>query len=154
MGEMLTGSGQFSLRALLVTVAVIMSFIGLYVHVWRFDAFLPALFTTAVTAASFLAIQRCHQANERLGAVIGGAVGGILSIALHKIACDAHLPGVFEDEGLGVAGVTLLFSPVGAVFGVLVGLFVWMLAYLHKLDATAPLPSAPPDRTSRPLQRP
>jgi hypothetical protein len=37
---------------------------------------------------------------------------------------------------------------------VLVGLFVWMLAYLHKLDATAPLPSAPPDRTSRPLQRP
>jgi hypothetical protein len=151
---MLTGSGQFSLRALLVTVAVIMSFIGLYVHVWRFDALLPALFTTAVTAATFMAIQRRCQENERLGAVLGGAAGGILSIALHKIAGDIQFPGVYEDEGLGVAGVTLLFSPVGAVFGVLVGLFVWMLAFLHKLDATAPPPSAPPGRTSLPLQRP
>jgi hypothetical protein len=77
---MSAGSGQFSLRAFLLTVAVIASFIGLYVHVWRFDHFLPALFTTAVTAASLLAIQRRRQKNERLGAVLGGAAGGIFSI--------------------------------------------------------------------------
>ncbi len=68
--------GQFSLRALLLTVAVIGSFIGLYVHVWRFNHFVPALFTTTVTAAFFLAIQRRCQGNERLGAIIGGAAGG------------------------------------------------------------------------------
>ena len=132
---MSAGSGQFSLRALLVTVAVIASFIGLYVHVWRFDHFLPALFTTTVTAASFLAIQRRCQGNERLGAIVGGAAGGILSIALHKIAGDILLPGVYDDEGLPVFEFTLLFSPVGAVCGMIVGLFVWMLAFLAKLDA-------------------
>ena len=128
------GSGQFSLRAFLVAVAVIASFIGLYVHVWRFDHFLPALFTTAVTAASFLAIQRRCQGNERLGAVLGGAAGGILSITLHKIACDVLLPDVYEHEGLPVFEFTLLFSPLGAVCGMIVGLFVWMLAFLHKVD--------------------
>src|SRR5262245_1375572 len=35
--EMSVGSGQFSLRAFLLTVAVIGCFIGLYVHVWRFN---------------------------------------------------------------------------------------------------------------------
>ena len=73
---MSVGTGQFSLRAFLLTVAVIGSFIGLYVHVWRFDYFLPALFTFTVTAAFFLAIQRRCQGNERLGAIIGGAAGG------------------------------------------------------------------------------
>jgi len=125
---------QFSLRAFLLTVAIIASFIGLYVHVWRFDHFVPALFTTAVTATLFLAIQRRRQKNERLGAVLGGAAGGILSITLHKIACDALLPDVYEHEGLPVFEFTLLFSPVGAFCGMIVGLLVWMLAFLLKLE--------------------
>jgi hypothetical protein len=125
---------QFRLRGLLLTAAVIASFIGLYVHVWRLDHFLPALFTTAVSAALFMAIQRRCQQNERVGAVLGGAAGGILSIALHKIACDVLLPGVYEHEGLIVFEFTLLFSPLGAVCGMLVGYLVWMLAYLHQLD--------------------
>jgi energy-converting hydrogenase Eha subunit A len=125
----------YRLRTLLIAVTVVGLFIGLYVNVWRFDHFLPALFTTTVTAASFLAIQRRCQGNERLGAILGGAVGGILSIVLHKIACDVLLPGVYEDEGLPLFEYTLLFSPVGAVCGMIVGLFVWMLAFLAKLDA-------------------
>jgi len=126
---------RFRLRTLLIAVSIIASFIGLYVHVWRFNHFVPALFTTAVTAASFLAIQRRHQKNELLSAVLGGAVGGILSITLHKIACDAILPDVYEHEGLPVFEFTLLFSPVGAVCGMTVGLLVWMFAFLSKIDA-------------------
>ena len=127
--------GQFSLRALLLTVAVVAAFIGLYVHVWRFDHFLPALFTTTVTAAALLAVHWGHPKNERPAAVIGGAVGGILSILFHKIACDVLLPGVYEHEGLPLFSFTLLFSPVGAVCGMIVGLFVWMLAFVHRLEA-------------------
>jgi hypothetical protein len=128
---------QFSLRAFLLTVAVVASFIGLYVHVWRFNHVVPALFTTAVTAATFLAIQRRCQQNEQLGAVLGGAAGGILSIMLHKIACDVLLPDFYEHEGLPIFEFTLLFSPVGAVCGMIVGLFVWMFAFLHQLDQAA-----------------
>ena len=124
------GTGQFSLRKLLLTVAVIASLIGLYVHVWRFSHVIPALFTTAATAIAFLAVQRRRQKHERLGAVLGGAAGGILSITLHRIACDVLLPGVYEHEGLTVFGYTLLFSPVGAVCGMIVGLLVWMFAFL------------------------
>jgi hypothetical protein len=132
---MSTGRVQFSLRALLLTVAVIASFVGLYAQVWRFNHAVPALFTTAATAALFLVIQRRRQKSERLGAVLGGGAGGILSITLHKIACDVLLPDVYEHEGLPVFEFTLLFSPVGAVCGMGVGLFVWMLAFLQKVDA-------------------
>jgi hypothetical protein len=126
---------RYRLRTLMIVLGVIASFIGLYVHVWRFDHFLPALFTTSVTAATFLAIQRHRQKNERLGAVIGGAAGGILSVTLHKIACDVLLPDVYEHEGLPVFEFTLLFSPLGAVVGMIVGLLVWMFAFLSRLDA-------------------
>src|SRR5262245_28485034 len=135
--EMSAGRAQFSLRALLLTMAVMASFIGLYAQVWRVNGLVPALFTTAVTAAALLAIQRRRQKSERLGALLGGAAGGILSIALHKIACDVLLPGVYEDEGLGVFGVTLLFSPVGAFCGMIVGYLVWVFAFLLQLDARA-----------------
>jgi hypothetical protein len=126
--------GQFSLRALLLTVAVIASFIAMYVHVWRFNHFLPALFTTTVTAAFFLAVQSRRQ-DKRPGAIIGGAIGGILSITFHKIACDVLLPDVYEHENLPTFEFTLLFSPVGAVCGMIVGWFVWMFAFLHRPDA-------------------
>jgi hypothetical protein len=126
---------RYKLRTLLILMAVIASFIGLYVQVWRFNHAVPALFTTAVTATSFLAIQRRHQKNEMLGAALGGAVGGILSIALHRIACEVLLPDVYEYEGLPVFEFTLLFSPVGAVCGMLVGLLVWMFAFLSRIDA-------------------
>ena len=62
------------------------------------------------------------------------AAGGILSITLHKIACDVLLPDVYEHEGLPVFEFTLLFSPVGVLCGMMVGLLVWVLAFLHKLD--------------------
>ena len=130
---MSAGRGQFSLRAFLLAVALIASFIGLYLHVWRYDHLLPALFTTAVTAAAFLAIQMRRRKYEPLGAVLGGAAGGILSIALHKIACDTLLPDVYEHEGLPLFEFTLLFSPVGAVCGMIVGLVVWTFAFVLKL---------------------
>jgi len=126
---------RFRLRTLLLVLGVIASFIGLYVHVWRSNHVVPALFTTTVTATLFLAIQRRRQKNERLGALLGGTGGGILSITLHKIACDAILPDVYEHEGLPVFEFTLLFSPVGAVCGMTVGLLVWMFAFLSKIDA-------------------
>ena len=47
------------------------------------------------------------------------------------------LDSPYEDEGLGVVGLTLLFSPIGAVCGMVVGLLVWMFAFLLKLDAGA-----------------
>ena len=134
---MSAAAGQFSVRAVLLTVAVVAAFLGLYLHVWRFNHFVPAMFTSAVTAALLLAIQRRRQKSERLGALLGGAAGGILSIALHKIAGDVLLPGDYEDEGLGVLGITLLFFPVGALFGTIAGLIVWVFALVNQLDVKA-----------------
>jgi hypothetical protein len=125
---------RYRLRTLLIVLTGIALAIGLYLHVWRWNHFLPALFTTSVVAVLFLAIQRHQRGSERLGAVLGGAAGGILSIALHKIACDVLLPDVYEHEGLPLFEFTLLFSPVGALCGMIVGYLVWMLAFLHKLD--------------------
>jgi hypothetical protein len=126
--------GQFSLRDLILAIAVIASFIGLYVHVWRFNHFVPALFTTTIVAFLSLIIQRRRHKNELLGAVLGGAIGGILSITFHKLACDLLLPDVYEHEGLPVFHFTLLFSPLGAVCGMIAGYLVWMLALLPMLD--------------------
>src|SRR5262245_7699570 len=126
---------RYRLRTLMILTVVIATLMGLYVHVWRSNHVVPASFTTAVTAALFLAIQRHRQKNERLGAAIGGAVGGILSITLHKFACDILLPDVYEHEGLPVFEFTLLFSPAGALGGIIVGLLVWGFTFLSRVDA-------------------
>jgi hypothetical protein len=125
---------RFTIRdVLLLTVAVAL-FLGLYVHVWRLNHFLPALFTTIAAATLFMEVQIRQKESGKLGAVLGGAAGGILSIALHKVACDILMPDVYEHEGLPLFEFTLLFSPLGAVCGMIVGLFVWALKFLSLPD--------------------
>lgn len=134
-----TGRPRYSLRALLVGTIGSATFIGMYTHVWRQAPVVAALFTTSAVAAIGMAVQRSRQKNGLLGAIAGGAIGGITSVALHKVCCEALLlPDEYEHSGLDLAGYTLGFGPPAAIVGIAIGGIVWaatrLFAFLRKLD--------------------
>lgn len=98
-----------------------------YILVWPASNLIPALYTTSVVAFIVLVKRIRDKQDELQGALFGGAIGGVLSVAFEKIACDVIRPGYCEHEGLDLLGFTLLFSIPGMIIGLVVGLMVWLV---------------------------
>jgi len=120
---------QLSLRSLLFLVTLAACCLGLYLGVWPAYPLVPAFVTLIVAAAFGFAWKWTRGRNGVLGAVMGGVVGANLAVTFHFI-CGYTMHAGFEDEGLGLVGGVLLFSPFATLFGIIVGGLVGANAYL------------------------
>jgi hypothetical protein len=129
---------QFSLRALLLSAAVVTTFVVMYIHVWRVYPLVLAGFTTVIASVICMERVRKRHGYTLVGAAAGGALGVIVATAFHKIYCELLIPGMFEHEGLDLLGYTLLFAPVAVICGAIVEALtwavVWFFAFLREVD--------------------
>jgi len=119
---------QLSLRSLLLLVTLIACFVGMYVGVWEAYPLVPAFITLIAATVCGMAWQWRSHRNGLSGAIIGGIVGANLAVAFHLV-CGYTMLEFFEDEGLGFFGAIWVFCPYATVTGIIVGSFIWAVAY-------------------------